>query len=354
MTNFQTGRDVRDLPEYKQALINESKVLQTKFEENQIHVFDVEIDLRGKPSFIHTYMCGEDNEETIVLLHGYSGSSLSYYQMLQPLSQRFKVFALDFIGMGLSDRQNFEIDNSCPQNVIDFFVESVEQWRITLGIEKFVLAGHSFGGYMAANYALKHPEVVCKQLFLFSPMGGTEVTPENDLSNEANFNNYLKSKPFLQKLDLLFSRYQGKKKMTPKKFFEQWFIPKSFVLGQAVQQKLNVKQKDEVHPWIQYLLNFFSLPESTDKQIHSLVGFPRAQPKLSLEEIIRNNNQSMNAKVHALYGDNDWMNSEGCLRLYQQKYLKGTFSTVQSAGHHLIMQQPDLIVKFIINNSNSV
>lgn len=42
----------------------------------------------------------------------------------------------------------------------NFFLKSLETWREKTGLEKFVLMGHSLGGYLAANYALQHPERV--------------------------------------------------------------------------------------------------------------------------------------------------------------------------------------------------
>lgn len=44
-------------------------------------------------------------------------------------------------------------------------------------LTRFVLAGHSFGGYIAGNYASKHPEHIIK-LLMFSPAGVFDK-PEN-------------------------------------------------------------------------------------------------------------------------------------------------------------------------------
>lgn len=45
----------------------------------------------------------------------------------------------------------------------------MEEWRQKQeGLEKFVLVGHSMGGYLSALYALRHPERV-EKLILASP-----------------------------------------------------------------------------------------------------------------------------------------------------------------------------------------
>ena len=38
------------------------------------------------------------------------------------------------------------------EEVIEYFVEPIEEWRKTIGIEQFVLTGHSFGGYIGCLY----------------------------------------------------------------------------------------------------------------------------------------------------------------------------------------------------------
>ncbi len=88
--------------------------------------------------------------------------------MIKDLAKFYRVHAIDVIGMGLSSRPKFVITD--PNEVIDYLVESVEQWRVEMNIEKLIFCGHSFGGYISSHYAYKYPERV-DNLFLLSTVG---------------------------------------------------------------------------------------------------------------------------------------------------------------------------------------
>ena len=67
--------------------------------------------------------------------------------------------------MAIASARNFQTEK--PKNADDdilevkaeqgeqFFVEGIENWRRSVGLEKMVLLGHSFGGYFAACYTMK-------------------------------------------------------------------------------------------------------------------------------------------------------------------------------------------------------
>jgi len=81
--------------------------------------------------------------------------------------------------MGLSSRNLFECTTT--EETIDYFVDSIEKWRVAMNIDTFHLAGHSFGGYMSTHYTRKYKERV-QRLFLISAVGITQhekvPTPE--------------------------------------------------------------------------------------------------------------------------------------------------------------------------------
>lgn len=80
-------------------------------------------------------------------------NGLAYMKMLKPLMERYEVHCLDLPGMGLSSRDNFsEIDDE--NETIKYFVNSIEAYRSLNNIDLFTLVGHSFGGFMGANYVM--------------------------------------------------------------------------------------------------------------------------------------------------------------------------------------------------------
>lgn len=98
----------------------------------------------------------EKRDTPVVLLHGFgAGIGLWCMNVDNISNNRRPVYAMDLLGFGRSSRPKFNTD---PEQVEHQFVNSIEKWRSEIKLEKFILLGHSFGGYLATAYSIQHPE----------------------------------------------------------------------------------------------------------------------------------------------------------------------------------------------------
>ncbi len=102
-------------------------------------------------------------DTTLVFLHGYSESLLSFHGPFDVLAKRYRVVALDVPGFGLSDKPAGPYDLAAQTARLADFLD-----RWTTG--PVVLVGHSMGGELATSLALRRPDRVVA-LVLVSPAG---------------------------------------------------------------------------------------------------------------------------------------------------------------------------------------
>jgi len=303
-----------------------------------MHFFDVKIDYFGD-NHIHTFKCGEQNNTDMVILHGYGGSGTTFYRMVKPLSEFFRVFCIDFLGMGLSSRPNFTLDST--EKVIEFFVESLEKWRQAMNLKSFHLAGHSLGGYLAVNYALKYPQYVTK-LTLISPAGITKQM--DDISIEE----MTKKMSFFRKC--IFKIFLGfwNKKMTPSSGLKSLGFVGRKLLGRYVEKRF-ARPKEETKLLYSYFLSILSMPDSSDKSLHYFFKPPRARPCWPLEDLI----ETMQTPIDFYFGDKDWMDWAGASRLTEKSDGKFRLLWIAQAGHHINMDNPEQLCDYILSHAKA-
>jgi len=122
----------------------------------------------------------------VVMLHGYGAGKSFWLLNLPTLSERFpntRFYSLDLLGMGCSAHTFNMSSLRTPGEAESYFISSLETWRSSLGLERMMLCGHSFGGYLASCYALRYPERV-EHLVLVSPVG-MPVPPTIDATSAA-------------------------------------------------------------------------------------------------------------------------------------------------------------------------
>src|SRR5687768_7247630 len=87
----------------------------------------------------------------LVLLHGLASSCRIWDFTAPLLAERFRVFALDQRGHGLSDRPGSYTFAEVTGDLAGLLQG--------LGLERPVIAGHSWGASVALQFAAKYPEV---------------------------------------------------------------------------------------------------------------------------------------------------------------------------------------------------
>ncbi len=96
--------------------------------------------------------------EPLLLIHGFGAGIWVWEKQIDFLSQFYRVYALDLLGHGYSDRPKIKYR---PQTYISFFKRFMDE----IGIDQATLIGNSMGGGIAWATALFFPEKV-KRLIL--------------------------------------------------------------------------------------------------------------------------------------------------------------------------------------------
>lgn len=103
---------------------------------------------------------------------------MCFYRMHDLLRKEFRMTTIDILGMGASGRPPFKLRTS--RDCEEYFIHSIEAWmRNQKFNEKFVLIGHSLGGYISTQFSLRYPNRV-SHLILLSPVGIPQPTKNQE------------------------------------------------------------------------------------------------------------------------------------------------------------------------------
>src|SRR5438045_2259804 len=105
----------------------------------------------------------------ILLIHGITGSSLTWEEVIEPLAERYTVVAPDLLGHGESAKPRGDYS-------LGAYASGVRDLLQAIGHDRVTVVGHSLGGGIAMQLAYQFPER-CDRLVLVSSGGlGREVS----------------------------------------------------------------------------------------------------------------------------------------------------------------------------------
>ena len=93
-------------------------------------------------------------EPSIVLIHGFANTVQTFNLLAPQLAGEYHVVALDMPGFGLTDKpDNRDYSNASQARLVGEFARA-------LGLQQFIIGGHSMGGTHSVHVAVNEPGVV--------------------------------------------------------------------------------------------------------------------------------------------------------------------------------------------------
>ena len=98
---------------------------------------------------------GQSHLKNVLLLHGFTGSSHDWKNIIPQLPENFNYYAIDLVGHGSSDspaERKFYSSDSIINQLKEFAAKVIN--------EKIILVGYSMGGRAALSYSVQYPKTV--------------------------------------------------------------------------------------------------------------------------------------------------------------------------------------------------
>ena len=112
---------------------------------------------------------GVGHAETIVFLHGSGGYLEAYLRNIPAHAKHYRVFAIDMIGHGYSDKPDR------PYQPADYVAHLID-FMNAMGLARIHISGESLGGWVAERFAATHPDRVGK--IILNTAAGVHYDPE--------------------------------------------------------------------------------------------------------------------------------------------------------------------------------
>jgi 2-hydroxy-6-oxonona-2,4-dienedioate hydrolase len=112
---------------------------------------------------------GADNQPPLIFLHGTGGHAEAFVRNLADHGKVFRTFAIDMVGHGWTDK---------PDRLMDIaaYVDHLARFLDAVRIDRAHISGESLGGWVAARFALTHPDRLDR--LVLNTTGGSTAHPQ--------------------------------------------------------------------------------------------------------------------------------------------------------------------------------
>ncbi len=126
---------------------------------------------------------GKDHDNHVLFIHGLGSSADVWLNIPDIMSSDFHVISIDLPGFGISDKPQMDY-------TLEKFTEILTNFINQIGINngKISIVGHSLGGYIAAEIAIKNKHLIEKLVLIDSSGMLEEPTPLLEKYFEASMN----------------------------------------------------------------------------------------------------------------------------------------------------------------------
>ena len=215
-------------------------------------------------------------------------------------------------------------------------VDWLELWRQKMDLTNFILAGHSYGGYVCGLYACRY-EVHVKKLLMLSAIGLNSRPHGYDTKRFfKEFKHQRESTKCVHLGECMWSRH-----CTPFGFFRNCcFCVSDMFMKNFINRRFNKLSEQEKKDIKIYLQQTLLRKGSTEYGIFHCFDFLMF-PKHGLHHEDRLGGLSI--PISFFYGDNDWVNPDGGEYLVSKSKFKDSHSHIyyiKNSDHHLYFDNP--------------
>lgn len=271
----------------------------------------------------------ESSNTPLVMLHGLGAGVGLWVMNLDTLAVNRPVYAIDMLGFGRSSRPKFSTN---PRTVEKELVRSIEEWRREMNLNKFIILGHSMGGFLAASYAMTYPDRV-QHLILADPWGFAEK-PE-DIATKYNIPIWVRAIAFaMSPLNPLWAvRAAGP--------LGQWVVEKA--RPDIVRKFSNVINDDHIIP--QYIHQCNAQTPSGESAFHTMMesyGWAK-HPMVNRIHDLR-----ADIPITMLNGSRSWVDSSAGEQIKAVRpHGQVNIQVISYAGHHVYADKPEIFNKYV-------